>query len=173
MATACLRPWPLLMAGVLLAGCAGYRLGPTGGQTAGARSILVPPTRNTTLEPRLSQPVTQALRRQLQQDGTLRLETESGLTDLLLESTIEDYERLPMAFQRGDVITVQEYELRMTVHVKLTERASNKIVLDRRIVGRTSLLVEANQNSSERQAAPLLAEDFARKAVLQVTEGSW
>jgi hypothetical protein len=119
------------------------------------------------------QPVTQALRRHLQQDGTLRLETDSGATDLLLETTIEDYERLPRAFQRGDVITVQEYELRMTVHVKLTERASNEVILDRRVVGRTSLLVSDDQFSSERQAAPLLADDFARKAVLYVTEGTW
>jgi hypothetical protein len=109
----------------------------------------------------------------LQKDGTLRLETESGPTDLLLETTIEEYERLPRAFQRGDVITVQEYELRMTVHVKVTERASNKTVISRRVLGRTSLFVGDDQFSAERQAAPLLAEDFARKAVLHITEGSW
>jgi len=173
METARLHPWLALMASLLLAGCAGYRVGPTAGQTAGARSILVPPTRNTTLQPRLIQPVTQALRRALQQDGTLRLETESSPTDLLLETTIQDYERIPRAFQRGDVITVQEYELRMTVHVKVTERASNETVLSRQVVGRTSLFVGDDQTSAERQAAPLLAEDFARKAVLYVTEGAW
>jgi outer membrane lipopolysaccharide assembly protein LptE/RlpB len=167
------RSWLTVVAGLLLIGCAGYRVGPTGGQSAGARSILVPPARNATLEARLSQPLTQALRRHLQQDGTLRLETESGPTDLLLESTIEDYERVAMAYQPGDVISVQEYELRMTVRIKVTERASNKTVLDRRVQGRTSLLVGDDQTSAERQAAPLLADDVARKAVLHVTEGSW
>lgn len=163
----------LLLGSLLLSGCAGYRLGPTAGQVAGARSIRIPPARNNTLEPRLTQPVTEALRRQMQQDGTLRLETESGVTDLILEATIEDYERLPLAFQRGDVISVLEYELRIRVHVKVTQQGREEPLLDRQVMGRTTVLAEADQTSVERQAAPLLANDFARKAVLLVTEGSW
>jgi outer membrane lipopolysaccharide assembly protein LptE/RlpB len=163
---------PLTLA-LLITGCAGYRLGPTGGQIAGERSILIPPVKNTTLEPRLTQPVTQALRRQIQQDGTLRLATDSSPTDLTLTATIENYQRRPTAFLRGDVITVQEYELIITVHVVVTERGNEKPVLDRRITGRTSLIVDMDQFSAERQAAPLLAEDFARRAVIYVTEGPW
>ena len=45
----------------LLAGCAGYQLGPTGGQTAGARSIQINPMDNRTLEPRLGEAVTAAV----------------------------------------------------------------------------------------------------------------
>jgi outer membrane lipopolysaccharide assembly protein LptE/RlpB len=163
---------PLTLA-LLITGCAGYQLGPTGGQIAGERSILIPPVKNTTIEPRLSQPVTQALRRQIQQDGTLRLATDSSPTDLILNATIESYERRPTAFLRGDVITVQEYELILTVRVVVTERGKEEPVLDRRINGRTTLIVDADQFSAERQAAPLLADDFARRAVIYITEGAW
>ena len=38
---------------ILLAGCAGYQLGPTNGLTAGSRSIQVNPFVNQTPEPRL------------------------------------------------------------------------------------------------------------------------
>src|SRR6185369_17073313 len=43
----------LCLLAALLAGCAGYRLGPTGGQTAGARSVQINPFVNQTIEPRL------------------------------------------------------------------------------------------------------------------------
>src|SRR3954447_7535867 len=52
---------------VLLAGCAGYRLGPTSGQVAGARSVQINPFTNKTLEPRLGDYVTGSLRKNLQQ----------------------------------------------------------------------------------------------------------
>ena len=41
-----------------LFGCAGYRLGPTGGFAAGEKSIQVMPFSNQTLEPRLTDAVT-------------------------------------------------------------------------------------------------------------------
>jgi hypothetical protein len=163
----------IALLGCGLAGCAGYRPGPTGGQVAGARSIRVPFVRNTTIEARLSEPATFALRRQLQQDGTFNLETGSGAADLVVDATIEEYDRIPMAFLRRDVISVQEYEIRMTVHVIVREFPADKTVLDRRIVARTSVLVGPDQTASERQATPLLAEDFARKATIYIAEGSW
>ena len=54
-------------------GCAGYKLGPVNGQTAGARSVQINPFTNTTLEPRLGDEVTAQLRKQVQRDGTFHL----------------------------------------------------------------------------------------------------
>src|SRR5262245_9293179 len=48
------------------AGCA-YSLGPTNGQHAGTHSIQVAPFHNRTIEPRLTDAVTSAIRKQLQQ----------------------------------------------------------------------------------------------------------
>jgi hypothetical protein len=166
----------LILAGLgalLLAGCAGYRLGPVGGQIAGARDIHVPMARNSTLEPRLVEPVTQALRRHIQQDGTFRLETDGAPADLVLETTLVSYDRLPMAFRRDDVVTVSEYELRLSCRVVLRERGVELPILDQVVLGRTSILVGPDQTSAERQAAPLLADDLARRAVILVSEGSW
>jgi hypothetical protein len=158
---------------LLLWGCAGYRVGPVGEQVAGARGISVPMARNTTLEPRLVEPVTSALRRHIQQDGTFRLETGGAGADLVLELTLVGYERLPMAFRRQDVITVQEYELQLTARMVLRERGVEQPILDRNVSGRAAILVGPDQTSAERQAAPLLADDLARRAVILVSEGSW
>ena len=46
----------------LLAGCAGYHLGPVNGAVAGEKSVEVLPFNNQTLQPRLGDAVTQALR---------------------------------------------------------------------------------------------------------------
>src|SRR5215469_5730137 len=60
-------------AAFLAAGCAGYRLGPVNDETAGARSVQVLPFNNQTLQPRLGDAVTQAVREQVQTDGTYHL----------------------------------------------------------------------------------------------------
>jgi hypothetical protein len=107
----------------LAAGCAGYRLGPTNGDTAGARSIQVNFFQNKTLEPRLSAPVNQALRKAIQQDGTYRLNTrEDG--DLVVNGEITRFDRSGVSFQPTDVITVRDYELSLTARVIVTERST-------------------------------------------------
>ena len=161
------------LGGWVVAGCAGYRLGPTGGQRAGESTMRVPFARNQTLEPRLAEPVTLALRRQIQQDGTYRLNTGGDAPGLILECTLVEYQRFPLAFRRQDIITVQEYELRLIARIVVTEASSGAKRLDRQVIGRTGLVVSSDQTSAERQAVPLLAEDLARKVVPMITEGPW
>jgi hypothetical protein len=157
----------------VLTGCAGYQLGPTGGQIAGARSIQVPVALNQTLEPRLAEPVTQSLRRRLQEDGTLRLHTGRDNPDLLLQTILLEFQRLPTAYQRRDIASVQEYEIRITARIVVTEPRSGKTLLDQPVTGRTTVLAGASQSAVENQATPLLADDLARKAVILITEGAW
>ena len=56
-------------------GCGGYALGPTNGQSAGARAIRIGHVANGTDEPRLADTVSHALRAQVHVDGTFRLAT--------------------------------------------------------------------------------------------------
>ena len=74
--------WMVLSA-AFLTGCAGYKLGPTNGMAAGARSVQVVPFQNHTAEPRLIDALSTALRRGLLQDGTYRLDTQ-GDSDVIL-----------------------------------------------------------------------------------------
>ena len=76
----------------LLAGCAGYRLGPSNGMAVGDKSVQIRPFANQTLEPRLTDALTQELRRELQRDGTFHL-ASSDDADIVVSGVITRYNR--------------------------------------------------------------------------------
>jgi hypothetical protein len=154
------------------AGCAGYRLGSTGGQIAGAKSIQVAPFQNQTFEPRLSSYVTSAFRKQLQQDGTFRLET-SGRPDVLVSGVIVRFDRGELAFEPRDVLTVRDYFLSLTAQIVATDPATGTTNLNQLVSGHTTIRVGADLASAERQAIPLLAADLARNALSLLVDGAW
>src|SRR5688572_25954985 len=108
---------------LLLSGCAGYRLGPTNNLAAGEKSVQITPFSNQTLEPRLGDAVTGALRKELQRDGTYRLATrESG--DIVVNGTITRYLRQEQTLVPEDVVTVQDYRIALTAQVTASDRAT-------------------------------------------------
>ena len=164
--------WCALALMMLTAGCAGYRLGPAGGQTAGARSIQITPFVNRTLEPRLVDYVMISLRKHLMQDGTYHLDTHDE-GDVVLSGVITSYQRTEISVQPTDVLTVLDYEIRMTAQITARERSTGKIILDRPVTGRTALRAGLDLTSAERQAIPLLTDDLAKKATELLTDGTW
>lgn len=155
-----------------LAGCAGYHLGPTNGVSAGARSVQIAPPLNKTLEPRLGDYLMISLRKNLQQDGTYRLDTHDE-GDVLLSATILTYNRSAVSFQPTDVLTVQDYEITVSAQVTARERSTGKVLFDRPVIGRTTLRVSNDLTSAERQAIPLITDDLAKKATALLVDGSW
>ena len=162
----------LLALAAVVSGCAGYRLGPTSGAEAGARSVSIRPFVNATLEPRLIEAVSTSLRRSFAQEGTYRLET-SGDGDLIVTGVITDFRRRELSFQPRDTLTVQDYNLELVTKVTVIERATGHTNLVRAITGRTSIRVGNDLASAERQAVPLLAEDLAKNITSAVTDGAW
>jgi len=154
------------------AGCAGYRLGPTNGQVAGAQSVRVDLFQNDTYEPRLTEAVGTALRRILQQDGTYRLSTR-GAADVVVSGVITKYQRLGISFQSKDVITPQDFQIIMIAKVTATEVNTGRLLLDREVGGRTTIQTVPDLTSAERQAVPLLAEDLARNVTSLLVDGKW
>jgi len=166
---------PCLLVGLLpmvLAGCAGYRLGPTNGVAAGSQSVQIAPFQNTTSEPRLSDAVATALRKQLQQDGTYRLDTQGG-GDLLVMGLITRYDRTAVSFQPTDIITARDFKVVLAADVTVIERSTGRTNLHREVSGRTTIRVGNDQTSAERQALPLLAEDLARNITSLMVDGTW
>jgi len=167
------RNWCLIiLCGALGAGCAGYRLGPTNGQVAGAKSMQVSLFRNETFEPRLSDAVGTALRRRLQQDGTYRLSTR-GEADIIVTGVITKYQRMGVSFQPQDVITPSDFQITMTAKVTATERNTGRVVLNRDVGGRTTIRIGPDLASAERQAVPMLADDLARNITGLLVDGTW
>jgi len=155
-----------------LCGCAGYRLGPVHPELTAGKSIQVNFFENKTLEPRLVEAVNHALRKSLQQDGSYKLNTR-GDGDVVVNGAVLKYERQGVSFQPNDILTARDYQVTLTVKVTATERASGKVMVDRVVTGRTTVRIGADLTSADRQALPLLADDFARKATTLLVEGTW
>jgi len=157
---------------LLLSGCAGYHLGPTNGMKAGERSIEVQAFQNKTGEPRLIEAVTSSLRKTLQQDGTYKLDTK-GDGSVIVTGTLVRYDRSGVTFQPADIRTVRDYNVSLTARIKVMDRNSGKVMLERNITGRTTLRAGSDLASVERQELPNLAEDLARNITSALVDGSW
>ena len=155
-----------------LCACAGYRLGPTNGLAAGARSVRIYPFQNQTPEPGLVEPVVSALRKSFQQDGTYRLSTQ-GDGDISVRGILTRYERQGLSFQPGDILTVRDFNVVLAAKVTAVERGTGRVILDQEVSGRTTLRVGSALASVERLAWPLLAEDLARNVAALLVEGKW
>lgn len=157
---------------LLLTGCAGYKVGPSNGLEAGARSIQINPPVNQTLEPRLGTELNQQLRKQFQRDGTYRLNTR-GDGDVVVNSTIVRYLRLGATFQPNDTLTVRDYHIHIYAQVSAYDRVSGRNMVNREFHGRTTVRVGSDEASAERQALPLLTEDLARSITAALVDGDW
>jgi hypothetical protein len=164
----------LCMGAVLLAlaGCAGYRLGPTNGDIAVGRSIQINPFANKTLEPRLVEYVMNSLRKDVQRDGTYRLNTSQD-GDVIVSGVITSYTRTELSVQPTDVLTALDYQITMIAQITARDRVTGKVILDRPVTGTTTLRAGPDLTSAELQAMPLLAEDFAKRATAMLVDGSW
>ena len=158
---------------LLVSGCAGYRLGPTNGELAGARSLRIMPFYNQTLVPGLSDSVMNALRKTLQRDGTYRLETHADEGDIILTGVIKTYTRSELSYGTKDVVTVLDYEIVATAQITARERSTGKVLMDKPVRATTTLRAGNDLTSAERMAQPVLAENLARKATELLVDGSW
>jgi hypothetical protein len=156
----------------VLTGCVGYQAGPTNGVIAGARTVRVSFFRNETLEPRLVVAVNRALKRNLQQDGTFELETH-GNADLLVTGELTDFLRGGVSYTPGDILTVQDYNLQLTARIKVTDRVTGEVILDRTITGSSIVRVGSDLSAGQRQAVPLIADQLARQATDLIVDGDW
>lgn len=159
----------LLAAVMLMPGCA-YRLGPTNEQVAGAQTLTVEPFPNDTLQPGLTDIVNSAVRRQVQRDGTFRLDTR-GSADVVVSGRIIRYGRLPLGSRRDDVITPQDYDVSITARVVATR--GGQVIYEGDVTGRALVASTVNLNVSERENIPVAAENLARILISEIANGRW
>jgi len=155
----------------MVSGCAGYHVGPVQPKILqGIHSIAVPTFKNETLIPRTEVLVADTLIKQLQQDGTYRVES-SDKADAILQGTIMEIRRHPARSVRNNVLATREFTMVLTINYTLKERATGKVLQSRSVNGATSFFVSGDLNQDERQAIPLAAEDAAVRLVSDISEG--
>lgn len=157
---------------LLFAGGCAYSLGPSSGVEPGARAVAVMPFENRSLEPRVTESISTALRSQLQQEGTYRL-ARHGDADIVVSGIVTEIRREQQSFQEIDTRILRDYRLEIVARVTATERGSGKTVLDQEVTGHTMLRIQNDMPSAERQAMPLLAANLARNITSLLVDGSW
>ena len=163
----------LLIAGAaIVSGCAGYQLGPTGGQTAREKSVQIIPFINRTPEPRLGDAITAALRKEVQRDGTFTLATRAA-GDIIVSGVLTRYQRRAVSFVNTDIATARDYDLTLTAQIMARERSTGKVLFDKPVNSFTLVRVGSDLATTERQALPLLATDLARRVTAMLADGSW
>ncbi|HET7626282.1 MAG TPA: LPS assembly lipoprotein LptE [Verrucomicrobiae bacterium] len=156
---------------MLATGCA-YRLGPVNGIAAGEKSVQLNPFSNQTMEPRLGDAVTTALRRQIQTDGTYKIATRGG-ADIIVTGVLTRYDRHELSFLPNDVLTVRDFRVSVTAHVVARDVKAGKVLFDQDVKGDALVRVGSDLTSSERQLLPVLADDLAGKITELLVDGSW
>ena len=156
---------------LLAAGCAGYKLGPTNGLAAGEKKIQITPFLNHTMEPRLGDAVTTALRHSIQSDGTYRLATY-GDADIVVTGVLTKYVRHELNFEAHDVLTVQDYRVSVTARITARDVTTGNTT-NWTNTAYTLVRVGSDLTSSERQAMPVLADEVAKNVTDSLVDGSW
>ena len=157
---------------VVLCGCAGYHLGPSNGLRAGEKTIQIVPVTNRTLEPRLGDAVTSALRKEIQRDGTFRLVTR-GTADIVVTCELFRYDRNEVSFVPGDIVTARDYRISLGARANAKETSTDKTLLAREFTGNTLMRLGNDLPSVERQTLPMLAADLARQITTALSDGTW
>ena len=156
----------------MLTGCGGYVAGPTNGLPAGAQSVRAEFFKNETLEPRLVVAVNRALKRNLQQDGTYALETQ-GNADLVVTGELTEFLRSGVSYTPGDSLSVKDYSMSLTAHIKVTRPSTGEVVYEGDITGNSTVRVGNDLTAGQRQAVPIIADHLARQATSLIVDGKW
>ena len=160
----------LLLTSLFAAGCAGYHIGPV--TQHNFKSIAVPMFRNRTLRPQLEAQITSAIIKGLQQDGSLRVESEPN-ADVVLDGSVVHYQRTALRSLRTDTGVPREYEIAVTVRVEAKDRRTGEVVLkSAEVTGKSDVFIGADQQNAEEQALPLIADDIGHRVVGLLVE-SW
>ena len=157
---------------LLASGCANYRIGVANSLIPAGYSIQVGLFQNATPQPGLSESVNGSIRRELHRDGTFKL-ADADDCDVLLTGKISSYRRSPVSFRPKDTLSVRDFVVELSTHVKATEKPSGKLLVDRLVTSRTTVRLGDDLASAERQALPLLSSDLSKRIVALLAEGGW
>ncbi len=159
-----------VVAALFLGGC-GYKLGeirPTSMRSV--RTLSVPTFKNSTYEPQVEVLLADTLIKQLEQDGTYTVVSRER-ADAALECTLRKIERRSVRSVQNNVLATAEFELQLEIAYAVTDRISGAILMQGRVVGRTSFFSGSDLQTVERQAIPVAARDAAVQLATEISEG--
>jgi hypothetical protein len=154
-----------------LAGCAGYTLGPIPPTyMKGIHKVAIPVFRNTTTAADVEALSTTTVIKQVQQDGTYEV-VGVDQADAIVQGVISSVQRTRARALTGNVLASEEFNLNVTIHVRVVRPATGELLGEREVSGVSSFFTGNDIAAQERQALPLAMEDAAVQLVSFLSEG--
>ncbi|TDJ60234.1 MAG: hypothetical protein E2O42_04815 [Nitrospina sp.] len=151
--------WLALAIGLTLWGC-GYQMAGRGASQLPPhlKTIAIPVFENSSAEPALQRPFTEALRRAFITDGRLRLVNDQNRADLVMTGTLTKYWIRAVAFNSLDVAI--EYWVYLEADVRVEDRVQNRTYLKQKLQTRWDYLADDSVVSSEASRQEALVQTY-------------
>ena len=157
----CLVP---MVASVLMCGC-GTSYSWRSGVPEEMRTVAVPTFRNESSVSELGAVATRQLLREFQREGTFSIR-RSGDSSIEVQGVIKKVEFKPVAYARGYGMRAGEYRCFATLEASLIDKDKGKVLLNNRsYTAETTISVQNDLLTAQRNAVPRLAAEFARQIV--------
>lgn len=153
--------------GLLISGCAGYRLGSM--LPPDIKTVYVPTFINKTSEPQLEVQTTQSLIEELQRDGSLRVVNQEQ-ADVTLTVTLRNYRIQPVSYSSTARTTAREYRILMQAAIVMTRRNGSVVVDNPNVTGDYVFPFSGDMSSSKLVGLPDAAADLAHNIVEKIVE---
>ncbi len=153
--------------GLLISGCAGYRLGSM--LPPDIKTVYVPTFINKTSELQLEVQTTQSLIEELQRDGSLRVVNQDQ-ADVTLTVTLRNYRIQPVSYRSTERTTAREYRILLQAAIVMTRGNGSVVVDNPNVTGEYVFQVAGDISSSKLTGLPLASEDLAHNIVEKIVE---
>lgn len=158
-----LRSFLFLLPAVWVCGCADYRW--TSSVPEELRTVAVPEFQNQSRLAELGPVTTQYTLREFQREGTFAIR-RSGDSSIEVQGIIKKVEFKPVAYARGYRMRAGEYRCFATLEASLIDKDKGKVLLENRsYTAETTIAVQNDLLTAQRNAVPRLAAEFARQIV--------
>lgn len=161
--TSLLRASFAFAAVLLAAGCASYKFGTT--LPPHLKTIHVETFQNVTGEPQIESTIANALRQEVQRDGTLKL-VEADEADIILKGVLTSYTLESLRRDPNNPKATSEYRAIIKADIEAYEHKSGKPIVKRTTIsGSERMSAAGDLVTARRTILPSVAEDLADQAI--------
>jgi hypothetical protein len=158
----------LIVTGVILTGCVGYRLGSM--LPPDIKTVHVPTFINNTEEPLLEIAATRAAIQEIQRDGSLKIAPEET-ADSILTVRLTRFRLEALEYDRERRAAADEYRAYLTASMQLVRRGSGDVIAaSENIEGDATFLLTGDLTSAKESVFPEVSEDLAQRLVSRMVE---
>ncbi len=152
-----------LVAALFLGACASYQMGTP--SDLPYKSISIAPPKNLSTLPQIEGPLNAALRKAIQQSGTLKLSTDSQ-SDAVLEMSILETRRNIAAVNSSDVGRGRKFEFTVNLELSLRKAGTDdQFFLEAKPFSiKQDIYADSGLVDAENQAIPEISRQIAERA---------